>query len=59
MKNKKKFFMKNKQTEQDENVNLVIKNENAYANGKKMTCEEFFALSEMILGSRDMPDDLE
>lgn len=33
---------------------FVLQNENAYANGKKMTADEFFAMSEMILGGMDI-----
>lgn len=39
--------------EKKSNDFLVLKNENAYANGKKMTADEFFAMSEMILGCMD------
>lgn len=42
----------------DEN-GFLLRNENAYSNGKKMTADEFFAMSSMLLDNMDVPDDME
>lgn len=38
---------------------FLLRNENAYSNGKKMTADEFFAMSGMLLDNMDAPKDME
>lgn len=43
----------------EKNSELSVKNENAYSNGKKMSSDEFFAMSGMLLDNLEIPDNLE
>lgn len=55
----KREEFRNYHQQREKERKLILKNENAYSNGKKMTADEFFAMSGMLLDNMDAPEDME